>query len=284
MQKRKIAVLALALLWCGSTLAQQQQTQPLTFWYGYSVKPGKEADFMKLVNEIGAPVRDKLMAEGVIGAWGIETPLLRAGADGDGITHLIWYSVMDWSGIEKTQRALAERIASVSAEAAKAPAKGAKPAMTLTERQMDALDLSKTRDWVTRDLVFVEGSAPPAGTLPFVRYNFNKARPGKGADYRAAWEKYNKPVLDQLVRSGDIVAFGLAVEEVRTDGNWTHFAWYAVKSLAAFDKIRAAFLADRARRTPEERDAIAALFNSLTDPDAARSFVTSSTVFKLAPR
>ncbi len=281
MHKRKIAVLGLAMLWCGSALAQQQQMQPLTFWYGYAVKPGKEEAFMDLVKQIGAPVRDKLLAEGAILAWGIEAPLLRAGAEGDGITHLIWYAVPDWAAIEKVNRAMAAQIASVTAEMAKPPAKGARPSMSLIEKQQDALDMPKGRDWVTRDLVFGDGPAPPAGTLPFTRYNFSKVRPGKGADYRAAWEKYNKPVFDRLLRDGVVLAYGLAAEEVKTDGNWTHFVWYGVKGMDGFDKIRAAFQADRAARSAEEREAIAALFGSLTDADAARGYATRSLIFKV---
>ncbi len=63
--------------------------------------------------------------------------------------------------------------------------------------------------------------------LPFTRYNFVKVKPGKGADYRRTWEKYNKPIFDKLVADGVVLAFGLAAEEVKTDGEWTHFVWIA---------------------------------------------------------
>jgi hypothetical protein len=201
--------------------------------------------------------------------------------NGDGITHLIWYAVTDWASIEKVQRAMGAQLAKVAEDLAKPVAKGAKPGMTLIERQADTLDVAKGRDWVTRDIVLADGPLPPAGTLPVTRFNFIKVKPGKAADYRAAWEKYNKPVYDQLLRNGAVLAYGLAVEEVKTDGTWTHFAWYAAKSMEAFDKVRAAFQADRARRSQEERDAISALFGSLTDADAARGYVTRSIILKV---
>jgi len=106
-------------------------------------------------------------------------------------------------------------------------------------------------------------------------------KPGKGADYRRAWEKYNKPVYDKLVADGVVLAYGLAAEEVKTDGEFTHFIWVATPNMAAADKIAPAFNADRARRSEEERNAISDLFLSLTEPDKARSIVTRSRIFKV---
>ncbi len=122
---------------------------------------------------------------------------------------------------------------------------------------------------------------PPAGTLPWVRYNFSKVKPGKAADYRKAWEKYNKPVFDKMVADGTLLAFGFSVEDVRTDGDFTHYVWLATKDLASQDKIRTAFLADRDKRSPEEQEAITHLFTSLTDPDASRSELVRSLIFHL---
>ena len=94
------------------------------------------------------------------------------------------------------------------------------------------------------------------------------AKPGKSAEYRKAWEKYNKPVLDKLMADGVILVYGLAVEDIRTEGSFTHFTWYDMKDLASMDKIRAAFLSDRDHRSQEEQDAITNLFAGLTDTDA----------------
>src|SRR6266446_9105166 len=100
MKTRLFFGLFVILLSCISSAAQQTQPQmqPLTFWYEYTVNPGKEDDFMDLVKTVGQPVRDKLMAEGVVMAWGFQTSLLRVPGSG---THWIWYAVNDWSGIEK---------------------------------------------------------------------------------------------------------------------------------------------------------------------------------------
>lgn len=260
--------------------AAQQQSQPLTFWYEYHVTPGKEEDFLNLIKTVGQPVRDKLMADGVVQAWGVETPLLRMP---DAATHMIWYSVADYAGIEKVDAAMRAQIAKMTEEAAKGSSgkKGAATSAGPMEQIRSITDFAKTRDYLTRDLVQVLGPMPPAGTLPWVRYNFVKVKPGKGADYRKAWEKYNKPVFDKMVADGSLLAFGLSVEDVRTDGDFTHYVWLATKDLATQDKIRAAFLADRDKRSSEEQEAITHLFVSLTDPDAARTELVRSLIFHL---
>ena len=72
---------------------------------------GDAQKFMELVKTVGAPVRDKLLADGVILAWGVHAGLLRAPGNS---THTIWYSVADWSGIEKVGgRRAAQRIVAV---------------------------------------------------------------------------------------------------------------------------------------------------------------------------
>lgn len=286
MRKLIFAPLTILVLCCAAAtnLQAQQPTPtpgPLTFYYDYTVVPGKEQELNTLINTVGAPVRDKLMAEGVIMAWGMETPILRYPG---GTTHLIWFSVANWAGVEKVLNAMEARQAKLAADEAMAARGKPRPPMTTAERVRATFDMSKTRDWLTRDLVAGYGSNPPAGTLPFTRYNFIKVKPGKGADYRRAWEKYNKPVYDKLVADRVVLAYGLAQEEVKTDGDFTHFVWVATASMADADKILAAFAADRARRSEKDRNEITEAFLNATEPDKARSMVTRARIFKVAPQ
>ncbi|HUL35664.1 MAG TPA: hypothetical protein VL128_17405 [Candidatus Eisenbacteria bacterium] len=281
MRTKVLLCLAVVCLWCASTAAQDAKMQPLTFWYEYSINPGKEAQFLELVKTVGAPVRDKLMAEGVVLAWGVQTPLLRIpGA----ATHQIWYTVADWSGVEKVDAALRAQIARLDEEAMKAGAtkKGAAPAAGVTAKMMEIADIGRTHDYVTRDLVFVSGNGElPADTLPWARYTFVKAKPGKGPELRRLWEKYNKPVMDKLVADGVILAYGFAIEDVRTDGDFTHYVWYATKDLGAMEKVRNAFTEDRDKRSQEEQDAITQSFAGALDPDATRGEIDHAVIFKL---
>jgi hypothetical protein len=283
---RKLLLSSLTLLLLCSAAAknlQAQQPSPtpgaLTFYYDYAVNPGKEGEFMNLINTVGAPVRDKLMADGVVLAWGMETPLLRYPG---GTTHLIWFTVADYAGVEKVLNAMEARQAQLAADEAQAARRG-KSGMTTAERIRATIDMSKTRDWLTRDLVAGFGPNPKPGVLPVTRYNFVKVKPGKGPDYRRTWEKYNKPVFDKLVADGVVLAFGLAAEDVKTDGDFTHFVWIATANMAAADKVGPAFAADRARRSEKERNEITEAFLEATEPDKARSIITRSRIFKLAP-
>lgn len=262
------------LLVCFAVFGQQTPTQPqaLTFYYDYHVNPGKEEEFMNLIKTVGAPVRDKLMAEGVILAWGMETPILRYPG---GTTNLIWFTVANMEGVDKVLTAMEAQQAKLEAEA---KASKTKPP---SERLRETVDMSKTRDWLTVDLVAQFGPNPAPGVLPVTRYNFIKVKPGKGADYRRTWEKYNKPIFDKLVADGVILAFGLATELIKTDGDFTHFVWLATANMAGLDKIGAAVAADRARRTEDERNSILQAFGDATEPDKARSVVTRSRIFRI---
>ena len=274
---KRLLVLSAALLLHGA-LAGAQQTEappaPFTFWYDYTVKPGKEAEFLDVVRTVGGPVRDKLMAEGVVTAWGVEVPLLRQPG---GPTHTIWYSTNDWAGVGKVQAAMAEQLAKPSAAA-----KGGR-AMTNAERSLEVFDIAKTRDMLTRDLEagYAKATLAP-GTLPVTRYSSVKVHPGKAREYRQLFDKYYKPVLEKLAADGVILAWGLAVEDVKTTGDFTHFSWVVAPDMAAFDKLRAAFNADRDKRSQEERDAVNASFVAVLDADASRSAVARSLIFKVA--
>jgi len=283
--KKRLFFCFLALLFsCISAAAQQAAPQPLIFWYVYTIQPGKEDEFLDLVKTVGQPVRDKLMAEGVVQAWGVQAAMLRAPGTG---THWIWYEVADWSGIEKVDGAMRAQIAKIGAgdSGGASGKKATKPAGSVNDRLREIADMSKVHDYVTRTLVTNELPNSPPGVLPFTRYNFVKVKPGKGGDYRRAWEKYNKPVFDRLIADGVILGYGLEVEEVKTSGDFTHFIWIDTKDLAAMDKFRAAFIADREHRSQEEQDTIANLFASLLETDASRSSVARSLIFHVpAPK
>jgi hypothetical protein len=283
MKLRLLPSLLVALLLPALSFAQQPQMQPLTFWYGYHVNPGKESEFLDLIKTVGQPVRDKLMDEGVVLAWGVDVPLLRVPGEA---THLIWYAVADYAGVEKVGAAMKAQIAKLDDEAAKGGVakKGVKPA-GVSDRIREIVDLQKTHDFLTRDLILGISPSLPANVLPWTRFAFVKVKPGKGAEFRKAWEKYNKPIYDKLLADGVILAYGLSIEEVRTSGEFTHFAWVSTNNLADMDKLRTAFNADRDRRSQEEQDAVTSLFASLLDVDASRQEVNQSIIFHVrAPK
>jgi hypothetical protein len=282
--KKRLFFFVMAVFLCSIRgNAQQKTPESLTFWYDYTVNAGKEEQFLDLVKTVGAPVRDKLMAEGVIKAWGVEVPILRVPGNA---THTIWYAVDDYAGVEKVEGAMRTQIAQLTEEASKAgmTKKGQTAAAGPMVKLGEVADITKTHDFLTRDIEFgINPGVAAPGLLPYIRFNFVKVHPGKSVEYRKAWEKYNKPILDKLMADGVILVYGLAVEDVRTEGSFTHFAWYLTKDLASLDKVRAAAVGDREHRSPEEQDAITNLFGSLTDGDASRSEIDREIIFHVGP-
>ena len=155
----------------------------LTFYYDYTVKPGKEQEFLDLVKTLGGPVRDRLMAEGVISEWGVEQPLLRGP---EVPTYSVWYVTSSLAGVGKVQAAMAEMLGQSSAGAA--AARGSRVS-TNADRARELLETTRTRDWLIRDLENGYGTKmPAAGAQPYIRYNAIKVRPGKGREFRLAWD------------------------------------------------------------------------------------------------
>jgi len=277
MFRRLFLALAVLLVSGGSAAAQQAKPEPLTFWYDYTVRPGRDADFLNLVKTVGQPVRDKLMADGVILAWGLEVPVLRVPGYA---THVIWYVVADMAGVEKVQDAMTAQLAKIAADE---NAQKVRKELTTAERILEVTDVTKTRDWLTRDVIVNHGAtAIPAGTLPYTAYSAIKARPGKSGGYATAWEKYNKPVYDKLVADGVVLGYGLAVEAVKTTDDFTHFLWVVTKDLAARDKVRAALLASQGSLSEADRDEMTEIFAEAADASAGRQMLTRSLIFKTA--
>ena len=129
-------------------------------------------------------------------------------------------------GVDKVLMAMEAQQAKLQAAAKASKSK------TPSERIHEAVDMSKTRDWLTIDQVAHFNPNPPVGVLPITRYNFIKVKPGKGADYRRTWERNNKPVCDKLMTDGVVLAFGLAAEAIKTDGEFTHYVWMATANMA----------------------------------------------------
>ena len=283
MKTRVVAALALALVCCG-VAAAQQQAQPVTFVTNYYVRPGKTADFMDLVRTVGAPIRDRMMAAGVIQSWGVAEPFLRAEGNA---TFSIWYSTADMGGVEMVQKEFAAALEKFAADdqkaAEEARKKGQKAPKSTAERIQETVDMSKTSDVIFRHLV-VGGTTPlPAGSLPYYWLGYTKTLPGKGGEYRELWEKYNKPTYDKLASSGAIAGFGLATEEARTTDAFTHLTMVQLPDLAAREKVRAAFAATTASRSEEMRRQVAQAFLATFDPAASRTIILRSLIYKTAP-
>jgi hypothetical protein len=201
-------------------------------------------------------------------------------------THSVWYDVAGWDGVEKVMAGMDAKLKELTAADKKAAdearRRGQKAPMSVTERIEATFDMEKTRDWIFRNLYVKFSSAPPAaGGSPVSRIFLVTTKPGKAAEWRAAFDKYFKPILDAAVDDGTIGAWGLGVEEVRTAGEFTHFAWVGYPSMAAMEKLRNNIIAMTAKRSAEENDHINDVFTETSDATAARSFLLRPIIFKM---
>ena len=134
---------------------------------------------------------DKLMATGVVSAYGIDVDMLPVPGEHN---VAFWAEVSDWSALDKMEQALDEF-------------EKANPSLISDLRAMadpaTHHDLSVgTREQRVRSV--------PVGSQPAADFDIAKVKPGRMDDYMALFRKYDKPVLDKLVSDGS-----------STPTNWT---------------------------------------------------------------
>jgi len=266
MRTRIVLALALALVFAAGAAAQE--ALPVIYIADFHVHPGKEGEFLDVVNNNHLPMFDKLMADGAVLAWGVDVPWLHTPG---GSTHTLWWACPNMAGMDKVNAAIAELTAKMAEDGSRA-------------RFMGTLDLSKHIDFLLRDLVAGDGpNQPGADAKPYLWLTLVKVQPGKSDEFRKVWEQYFKPVYDKLAADGAIHGYALGTQEaVRTDF-FTHYVAVSLPNLAARDKVNAAFEADRAARTPADRSIIMHSILGVIEPTATRHEIMRSLIFKAAP-
>ncbi len=267
MRTRLVLALAMSLLFVASAAAQQ--IEPIIYVADFTVKPGKDADFMDLVKKYDAPVFDQLLKDGVIMAWGVDVPVLHTAG---GATHSFWWAMPNVGALDKVFAALEEMEKKMAGEG-------------IEEKFLAAVDVSKHSDVLLREIITGSGSAQPANDSGgYLWLSFTKVNPGKGDEYRKLWNEYNKPVYDKLVAEGAIYGYAVGVQEAKTTNDFTHYTAVPMPNLAARDKVVAAFKADRDARTAADRSIMLNSFLGVLDATASRAFILRSVIFRSAPK
>ena len=285
MRIRVVLLLAMALALTTVASAQQMPPmQPVVYVADFHVKPGRGDDFLNQVKKYDEPTFEKLMAEGAVLAWGVDEPVLHEpGAP----THSFWWLSPDMGAFDKVFAAFEaneKKMKADDAAAAEEARKKGRPApKTSFERFAETVDFSKHKDWIFRDLLIrFRNEPPPADAKPYAWITSVHVAPGKGDDFQKWWEKYVKVVLDKLVEDGTINGYEFGVEEAKTTDAFTHLGVVSLPNLAAREKVRNAFYADRQARSPEERNQITQNVLALIDPTATRNIVLQSVILHVA--
>jgi hypothetical protein len=197
------------------------------------------ADFEKNTR----PVLEKLGAAGTVVSWGafemvVHTP--------EGYTHGVWWAATSYAGIEAARTELT---------------KSAATSASLTAA-------TGHRDYYLHS---VAGNGKPgSGTGGFLTVSQYQVKPGSGQDWRQLWDKYSKPLLDDLVAKGLLDGYSLDVEDVHTENPGLRFVVTLSPNVEAEDKIGAAFDAVDEKRTPDERKTIALQQAAVLEPGMHR--------------
>jgi hypothetical protein len=247
---QRIAVAVLGALLAAVSLAAQQASEPISYLAEFKVNPGQATTFVDLVKKYDKPVFDKLQAGGVVLAWGLDTRVIHRT---DGTTHLLWWVTKDYSGMDAVFAALRD----------------IKPSEADEEKFRAATDLDKHHDHMNRTILENVSEGEPSAPL-YTSWSFVKVDVGKGGEWRKLFEKYNKPVFDKLVADGVVYGYGIDVEDFHTEDPGWRAIWVLTTSLGAFDKIDAAFAAEREKRSEEERESIGRQFRDITSPGEHR--------------
>jgi hypothetical protein len=234
----------------------------------FNVEFGKDTEFVDLVNKFDTPMFEQLMNKGLVMAWGLSTPVMHQPGSP---THAIWWTSPSMAEMDQV-------IAAFEANEKKMLEEDPGIFQTMAE----IVDLSKHYDVCFRDLVSGFGAPPPAGAKPYTWIFTTKVHYGHGEEYVTLWNKYTKPLLDKMVAEGRVGAYGLSIQEVKMTDEFSHFTWVSVPSFTDYEKVRAAYMADRKSRPADEQKKLTAEIARITDPDASRTYVLREEILHVA--
>jgi len=254
------SVVLVSALVAAGTVSAQQKPEPLLQVAVFKTKPGKGAAWVAAMKKLYVPMLEKLMAEGAVQSYGIESDVLHQAGVPDVSA---WFTVPNYTAYDKVSNAIRE------IQASNAPA---------LQEIADSTDMEKHSDYLLR---IVSSSQKPvaASARPYSTVGSWQVKRGKGEEFRKGFDKYEKPVLDKLLADGVILGYMLVTEAVHSAAPGKYWLSVVTPSLASEDKIEAAFRADEAKRSELERAALQREFEELTEAGSHRDFISRAEVF-----
>lgn len=239
----------------GSLIAQDSETVytrvglwevPRTHW----------KTFGEFFEKYEKPVLDRLLSEGVIEEYGIDAMSVH---HPEGYTHSTWFSSSSMAGLERVLNAYEEATEAQSSS-------GTDP-----DSEFAGM-VTKHRDLILRSIS--HGAKKVSLEDGYFMGSYNRVLRGKGSDHTKAWETYVKPVYEQLLADGTIVAYGLDTEYIHTEKPGGRTSWYIIPNMEADAKVEAAFDASWEKLSETERESRRALFWEMTEEGSHRDDMT----------
>jgi hypothetical protein len=234
----------LALLPLAAAAAAQEPSPPFTYVAEWTIARDQWQGYVEWGAKNTRPVLERLAAEGTLLDWGFYETYVH---ETEGNTHGLWWTAASIANIEKARAAL------IKAPFHPAAAAGAH------------------RDYLLRSMA--GGSRPGATSGGFLYVNMQEVRAGQGEAWEKFFEKYSKPVLDDLVAKGVLASWGVQYEDVHTAPNSMRFVVTVSNSPEAEDQADAAFGAARAKLSEAERSEYGRLARELTVPESHRDYL-----------
>ena len=226
MRIRSIAAALAAFVLLGLPASAQDGEKPIT-WVAYDkVERGKLDDAVKLIVEDGAPVLDKLMADGTVASWGVATPINHwADFEWNVVT---WVTLPGWSQVDTW----------VGGVMAQMQARSEADAKAMAEQEAAMYPSRSHFDEVLNNEVF----SPAAEDAPPPRYimtGTHKAKEGQAQAGIKAWEPWWR-IIDKLKADGKVLSYGMHTQALHTDPSFTIRDWYTLPDLASVAAFAAA--------------------------------------------
>lgn len=228
-------------------VGRAQQPTPSTFIYvsDWTIPRAQWREFEASEKGNLQPILERMLADGTIVGWGLFSTLVH---EGDGYTHGSYYAANSMANLDK-----------VAAELQKLPPN-------------PILSGVKHQDLLVRTLIRGSGGRAGGGTDGFLWVNNLQVQPGKGQQWRELFEKYQKPVYDELLTNGTITSYNVNVGYVHTQSPQWRYVVYITPNADGIDKVRAAFDAAAQKRGPDANRAIAQALAEVTVAGAHRDY------------
>jgi len=190
---RRLVPLVLLFALC-ATSAFAQQPPKLTWLRFYQVAPGKDADFMRLLNDSSKAMFDKLIAEKKVAGWGVAVPLTH---NDEPWTHVVYVGLADWAAAE----ALVKGVESSDAQLSAAEMK-----------RMGELAMSSIKPGSVRDVILhhiAQSDTPPMAPPKYIGVDYYTVKQGRHGDAVALFNEWAKPLFTGVAAKGKLGAVGL---------------------------------------------------------------------------
>jgi hypothetical protein len=241
----RIAIMASALCLVLSAVTlpaaagEEDEMKPVFTRVGvWDVPRAHWGDFVDFMKERSRPVMEQLFNEGVVSEYGIDSAALHSP---DGYTHSTWFSTGSMADMDKVFAAWEQAYDKLDEATRKEQ-----------DVKFDAMVIKHADFLLRTEYQRARKATVEGGYFQVAKF---RVKMGKGKDYLSYYNHRVKPVYEQLLAAGDVVAFGRSEEEIVTGKPGTQLVWFVVNDGAGLDKVRAAFEANWGEMDEEGRRA-----------------------------